>query len=128
VQLLSTLVHRSSFIPRRERGASLPLQRPSRPRIYDAFTQEDRALFVDYKQRLGPARLNDLTETSVEWLTERFEGNPEGFSDELVRKKTDELIFNEVFGPERRRPYEHLFGHLSDNSPCLAVPGRHRGR
>jgi len=128
VQLLSTLPHRPGFLPRRGRGAALPLQRLSRPPIYDAFTPEDRALFIDCKQRLGPARLNDLTETAVEWLTERYEGNPEGFSDELLRDKTDELIFHEVFGPERRRPYEHLFGHLYDHSPHLAAPGRNRSR
>jgi hypothetical protein len=128
VQLLAIFPYRPGFLPRRGRGTALPLQRLSRPPIYDAFTPEDRALFIDCKQRLGPVRLNDLTETAVEWLTERYEGNPEGFSDERLRDKTDELIFHEVFGPERRRPYEHLFGHLYDNSPHLAAPGPHHSR
>src|SRR5713226_10706054 len=35
VQLLSTLSHRPGFLPRRGRGASPTLQRPSRPPIYD---------------------------------------------------------------------------------------------
>jgi hypothetical protein len=112
VQLLSIFPHRPSFLPRRGRGASPTLQRPLRPPIYDAFTREDRALFVDCKQRLGPLRLNELTETAVEWLTERAGGNPEVFTNEVLRDKVDELVFYEVFGPERRKPYEGLFMHL----------------
>jgi hypothetical protein len=53
--------------------------------------------------------MNELTATSVEWLTERAGGDPEAFSDEILRDKVDELIFYEVFGPERRKPYEELF-------------------
>jgi hypothetical protein len=113
VQLLSTLPHRPSFLPRRGRDSSPTLQRSSRPPIYDAFTAEDRALFIDCKQRLGPGRLNDLTEASVEWLTECCGGDPEAFSDELLRDKIDELVFDEIFGPERRKPYEHLFARLT---------------
>src|SRR5262245_24870923 len=112
VQLLSTLPNRPSFLPRRRHGASLPLPRSSRPPLYDAFTPEDRALFIECKQRLSPVRLNELTETAVEWLTERAGGNPEVFSDDVLRDKVDELVFHEVFGPERRRPYEGLFTHL----------------
>lgn len=112
VQLLSTLPHRPSFLPRQRRGSSPPLQQPSRPPIYDAFNLEDRALFISCKQRLGPARLNELTEAAVEWLTERAGGDSEVFSHEVLRDKVDELIFYEVFGPERRRPYEGLFMHL----------------
>ncbi|HEU0046793.1 MAG TPA: hypothetical protein VFQ43_04185, partial [Nitrososphaera sp.] len=56
--------------------------------------------------------LNELTEAAVEWLTERANRDPEAFSDELLRDKVDELIFNEVFGPERRKPYEQLFARL----------------
>jgi len=112
VQLLSTLSHRPSFLPRRRRDASPSLMQPSRPPIYDAFSPEDRALFVDCKQRLGPIRMNELTETAVEWLTERAGGDPEVFADEVLRDKVDELVFYEVFGPERRRPYEGLFMHL----------------
>jgi len=118
VQLLSTLPRRPSFLPRRRRDSSPPLQRSSRPPIYDAFTPEDRALFIDCKQRLGPARLNELTEAAVEWLSELCGGDPEAFSDELLRDKIDELVFDEIFGPERRKPYEHLFAHLCN-------PGQH---
>jgi len=72
--------------------------------------------------------MNELTETAVEWLTERAGGDPEAFTDEVLRDKVDELIFYEVFGPERRRPYEHLFAHLCANSPTSAVPGSRSGR
>jgi hypothetical protein len=112
VPLLSTLPQRPAFLPRRGLGLSPPLQRSTRPPIYDAFTPEDRALFIDCKQRLGPKRLNELTEAAVEWLSERCGGDPEAFSDDLLRDKVDELIFEEVFGPERQRPYESLFEHL----------------
>ena len=115
VQLLSTFPnrYRPSFLPRRGHGASPTLQRPLPPPIYDAFTLEDRALFIDCKQRLGPARLNELTEAAVEWLSERCGGDPQAFSDELLRDKIDELVFDEIFGPERRKCYEHLLAHLS---------------
>jgi len=112
VHLLSTLSHRPSFLPRRGRGGSPPLQQPSRPPIYDAFTPEDRAVFIDCKQRLGPTRLNELTEQAVEWLTEHAAGDTEAFSDEVLRDKVDELIFEEVFGPERQKHYWSLFEHL----------------
>src|SRR5437867_8010867 len=114
VYLLSTLLHRPAFLPRPRRGSNFPpsLGQPSRPPVYDAFSPEDRALFIDCKQRLGPARLNELTEVAVEWLTERCKGDPEVFSDALLRDKVDELVFYEVFGPERRKPYEQLFTHL----------------
>lgn len=114
VRLLSQLSQRPAFLPRRKRGEfpSSLQTRPLRPPVYDAFSPEDRALFIDCKQCLGPARLNDVTEVAVEWLTARCEGNPEAFSDELLRDKIDEPIFNEVFGPERRKPYEGLFKHL----------------
>jgi hypothetical protein len=113
VQLLATLPRRPSFLPRRGPASSPSLQRPLRPPIYDAFTPEDRALFIGCKQRLGPARLNELTEAAVEWLTERCGGDPEAFSNELLRDKIDELVFDEIFGPERRKPYEHLFARLA---------------
>ena len=83
-----------------------------RPPIYNAFTPEDRALFISRKPRLSPVRLNELTEQAVEWLTERCGGDPEAFSDEALLDKTDGLILEEVFGPERQKPYEHLFEHL----------------
>ena len=113
VRLLSTFPYRPSFLPRRRRDASPTLQRPSRPPLYDAFTPEDRALFIDCKQRLGPRRLNELMEAAVEWLSELCGGDPEAFSDELLRDRIDELVFDEIFGPERRKPYEHLFAHLA---------------
>ena len=112
IQLLSTLPHRPAFLPRRRRNPPLSLQRLTRPPVYDAFSLEDRALFLDCKQRLGPARLQELTEAAVEWLTERANGEPEAFSDELLRDKVDELVFDNVFGPDRRKPYAHLFSHL----------------
>jgi hypothetical protein len=31
------------------------------------------------------------------------------FTDEVLRDEVDELVFYEVFGPERRKPYERLF-------------------
>jgi hypothetical protein len=55
--------------------------------------------------------MNELTETAVEWLSECCGGDPEAFSDDMLRDKVDELVFNETFGPERRKPYEHLFAH-----------------
>lgn len=131
MQLLSTLPHRPGFLPRRGRGSSLPLPRPSRPPIYDAFTPEDRALFIDCKQRLGPVRLNELMEAAVEWLTEFCAGDPEAFSDALLREKVDELVFDEIFGPERRKPYEHLFAHLphpGQHSAAITVTGRSQFR
>jgi hypothetical protein len=57
-------------------------------------------------------RLNELTERAVEWLSERSGGDLEAFSDDMLRDKVDELVFDEIFGPERRKPYEHLFVHL----------------
>jgi hypothetical protein len=56
--------------------------------------------------------LNELTEQAVEWLTERCDRDPEAFSDDLLRDKVDELIFDDVFGADRRKPYERLFVHL----------------
>ena len=113
VYVLSTLPQRPAFLPRQRRELSPPLQRLSRPPVYDAFSPEDRALFIDCKQRLGPMRLNDLTEAAVEWLSELCGGDPEAFSDALLRDRIDELVFDEIFGPERRKPYEHLFAHLA---------------
>lgn len=111
VHLPSTLPHQPVFLHRSRRGSDLSptLAQASRPPISEAFTPEDRALFIDCKQRLGPVRMNELTATAVEWLTERAGGDPEAFSDEILRDKVDELVFYEVFGPERRKPYEELF-------------------
>ena len=112
VQLLSMLAERPAFLPRRRGLESIVRERPSHPPVYDAFSPEDRDLFLSCKRGLSPARLNELTETAVDWLTERFHGDPNGFSDDLLRDKVDELVFQEVFGIERRQPYEHLFSHL----------------
>jgi len=57
--------------------------------------------------------LHELTEVAVEWLTELCGGDPEAFSEALLRDRIDELVFDEIFGPERRKPYEHLFAHLA---------------
>ncbi|MBI3302355.1 MAG: helix-turn-helix domain-containing protein [Deltaproteobacteria bacterium] len=117
VQLLSTLPHRPAFLPRQRRGelpARLP-SRPARPPIYDAFSAEDRALFLSCKRALSPAHLVELTEEAVEWLTERADGDPEGFADDLLRDKVDELVVREVFGPDRQERYRHLFVHLYKN-------------
>ena len=80
--------------------------------MYDAFTPDDRALFVTCKRSLSPDRLNTLTEDAVEWLSEQAHGDPTAFSDDMLRDKVDELVFHEVFGPERRERYESLFTHI----------------
>ncbi|HEV8718015.1 MAG TPA: hypothetical protein VGX03_35015 [Candidatus Binatia bacterium] len=114
VRLLSQLPRRPAFLPRKKRAEfpSPPLSRPVRPPVYDAFSPEDRNLFLTCKRGLSPARLNALTEEAVEWLTERAAGDPTAFSDEALRDKVDELVFSEVFGFERRERYQHLFDHL----------------
>jgi hypothetical protein len=114
VQLLSTLLHRPAFLPRRRRGAA-PSPSPSRttcPPVYDAFSPEDRDLFLACKRGLSPARLNELTDQAVEWLTEQANGDPEAFADDMLRDKVDELVFREVFGTARQNRYEQLFAHL----------------
>jgi hypothetical protein len=58
--------------------------------------------------------LNELTEAAVESFSELCGGDPGAFSDELLRDKIDELVFDEIFGPERRTPYEHLFAPLTN--------------
>jgi len=117
VQLLSTLTHRPAFLPRQRRGAapSPPLSHTMRPPVYDAFSPEDRDLFLACKRSLSPGHLNELTEQAVEWLTERANGDPEAFADDLLRDKVDELIFREVFGVERGKHYERFFAHLYRN-------------
>jgi hypothetical protein len=114
VHVLSGLQHRPAFLPRQVRRDPLvsPLPRPARPPVYNAFTPEDRDLFITCKRSLSPLRLNEITEVAVDWLTERAGGDPEHFSDDLLRDKVDELVFREVFGAERRERYEHLFSHL----------------
>jgi len=114
VQLLSSLPHRPAFLPRRRHG-ELPspvLPRPSRPPVYDAFSLEDRELFIACKRALSPARLNELTDEAVDWLTERAGEDPAAFDDERLRDKVDELIFREIFGVDRQERYQSLFDHL----------------
>jgi len=122
VRLLSQMAQRPAFLPRRQREHAPSPTRPLRPPVYDAFSPEDRDLFLSCKQRLSPTRLHELTEIAAEWLDERAVGEPDTFSDEALRDKVDELIFYEVFGPERQRPYEHLFVHLYRHSQDPAVP------
>jgi len=117
VQLLSTLPQRPAFLPRRRRGAapSPALPRMLRPPVYDAFSPEDRDLFLACKRSLSPGHLNELTEQAVEWLAERANGDPVAFADDVLRDKVDELIFSEVFGVERGKRYERLFVYLYRN-------------
>jgi hypothetical protein len=114
VRLPWELARQPAFLPRQSR---LLAPSPSRlalstPPVYDAFTPDDRQLFVTCKRSLSPERLNTVTEEAVEWLSARAHGDPTAFSDELLRDKVDELVFHAVFGPERRERYEQLFGHL----------------
>lgn len=114
VRLPWELARKPSFLPRHQR---LMAPSPSRfalatPPVYDAFTPDDRELFLTCKRSLSPERLNTLTEEAVEWLSEQAHGDPNAFSDELLRDRVDELVLHEVFGPERREKYEPLFRHL----------------
>jgi hypothetical protein len=114
VRLPWELTRKPSFLPHPSR---LGTPSPSRlalatPPVYDAFTLEDRELFLTCKRSLSPDRLNTVTKDAVEWLSAQAHGDPTAFSDELLRDKVDELVFHEVFGPERRTRYEPLFRHL----------------
>jgi hypothetical protein len=112
VQLLSTLPHRPAFLPRKRRAESPTLSGLRRPPVYESFSPEDRDLFLSCKRALSPVRLNELTEQAVDWLTEQAGGDPERFPDEMLRDKVDELIMQEVFGPERQERYRKLFAAL----------------
>jgi hypothetical protein len=114
VRLPWELARKPSFLPRHSR-----MMAPSPPRfalatapVYGVFTPDDRELFLTCKRSLSPERLNTCTEDAVEWLSAQAHGDPTAFSDELLRDKVDELVFREVFGPERRVRYEPLFRHL----------------
>jgi len=109
VHLLSTLPSRPAFFPRRVKETRLSPPAPSHPPIYMSFSEEDRELFIACKRALGPQRLNNITEQAVEWLTEEYGGEPNGFSDECLRDKVDELVMREVFGPDRQIRYQRLF-------------------
>ena len=75
-------------------------------------TAEDRELFLACKRSLSPQRLNEITEQAVEWLTEKWGGDPVLFSDEILRDKVDELVLKDAFGPERLGKYAGLFTFL----------------
>jgi hypothetical protein len=114
VRLPWELVRKPAFLPRHEQ-----LLAPSPTRfalatspVYDAFTPDDRELFLTCKRGLSPERLNAFTEEAVEWLSAQAHGDPTAFSDELLRDKVDELVIREVFGPERRDKYESRFAHI----------------
>jgi hypothetical protein len=83
-----------------------------KPPVYASFTAEDRELFLACKRSLSPHKLNAITEQAVEWLTEKWGGDPGSFSDEILRDKVDELILRDVFGPERLEKYSGLFASL----------------
>ena len=115
IRLPWELARKPAFLPRKER---LLAPSPARfalatPPVYDAFTPEDRELFLTCKRSLSPERLNTFTEEAIEWLSEQAHGDPTAFSDELLRDKVDELVFREVFGPERQTAYSALFRHVS---------------
>lgn len=114
VRLPWELARKPAFLPRQERmftpsPTSFALATPP---VYDAFAPADRELFLTCKRSLNPDRLNAFTEEAVEWLSAQAHGDPTAFSGELLRDKVDELIFYEIFGPERGAIYEQLFGHL----------------
>lgn len=114
VYLAWEFARKPAFLPKRRTSeASAPHSLVlATPPVYDAFSREDRELFLVCKRSLNPEHLNAVTEEAVEWLTERSHGDPNAFSDELLRDKVDELIFQQVFGVERREQYQHLFNHL----------------
>lgn len=114
VHLPWELARKPAFLPRPSR---MMFPSPTRfalatPPVYDAFTPADRELFLTCKRSLSPERLNAFTEEAVEWLSEQAHGDPTAFSDELLRDKVDELVFYEVFGPERQTAYRALFRHV----------------
>jgi hypothetical protein len=113
INIVSEMARRPAFLPRKRTEADAPHPfAMMRPPVYDAFDPEDRELFLTCKRSLNPQLLNDLTEEAVEWLSERFGGDPEAFSDELLRDKVDELVFRQVFGVDRRERYQNFFSHL----------------
>ena len=123
VNLAWELARKPTFLPRKNSlaGPFPGAFAQSRPAVYDAFSPEDRDLFLACKRSLSPKHLNALTEEAVEWLSERASGDPNAFSDGLLRDKVDELVFREVFGIDRRERYQRLFDHLykipDDKSP-----------
>jgi len=114
VHLVSQLRHRPAFLPRKRSSGQLssPPLAMMKPPVFDAFSPEDRELFLTCKRGLSPEHLNELTEEAVEWLAEKADGDPSAFADDVFRDKVDELVFREVFGVERRERYQYLFEHL----------------
>jgi len=114
VLLVSQLRHRPAFLPRQRAydGRSPTPFTITKPPVFDAFSREDRELFLTCKRSLSPEHLNDLTEEAVEWFAEKADGDPAAFSDDVLWDKVDELVFREVFGVERRERYQYLFEHL----------------
>ncbi|MBI3801197.1 MAG: hypothetical protein HY268_30025 [Deltaproteobacteria bacterium] len=76
-----------------------PPRAQKKPKLYDAFTPEDRELFLFAKKALPPAELKELQK----------EADEEG-------KDVDVLVFGRVFGGERQRRYAHLLSEL-DGTP-----------
>ena len=114
VHLLSQLRHRPAFLSRTHsyKGRSpTPFAMTKLP-VFDAFSPEDRELFLTCKRSLSPEHVNALTEEAVAWLTEQANGDPSAFAEDVLRDKVDELVFREVFGVERQERYQHLFAHL----------------
>jgi hypothetical protein len=70
VRLPWELARKPAFLPRQQRlGAPSPSRFAlATPPVYDAFTPDDRELFLTCKRSLSPKRLNTLTEDAVEWL------------------------------------------------------------
>jgi len=113
VQLLSTLPNRPAFLPRKRLKKNDGIGKIKKQPVYASFTAEDKELFLACKRSLSPHRLNAITEQAVEWLTEKWGGDPISFSDEILRDKVDELILRDVFGPERLEKYTDLFASLN---------------
>jgi hypothetical protein len=85
VRLVSQLRHRPAFLPRKRPSGqlSLPLAL-TKPPVFDALSPEDRELFLTCKRGLSPEHLNELTEEAVEWLTEKADGDPTAFADDVL--------------------------------------------
>ena len=84
--LVSQLRHRPAFLRRKRPSGQLspPLALTKLP-VFDAFSPEDRDLFLPFKRGLSPEHLNELTEEAVEWLTAKADGDPTAFADDVLR-------------------------------------------
>lgn len=124
VQLLSTLANRPAFLPRKGQETKVRTVSVRTPPLHAAFTSEDRDLFLACKRSLSPQTLNRITEQAVEWLTERWDGDPQAFSDEALRDKVDELVVREVFGPERQEKYAEVLSRVDEYGKDRSVGNR----